>query len=132
MKNLLILTALIEGVAGLVFLVFPSVFAMLLFGSSLDAPAALMIGRLLGSALITLGVACWFTRLDLEGRAAAGLVTGTVLYHIAAGAILAYAGFGLGLLGDLLGIGVVFHSLMAVWCLACLRNRRVKAGNKIK
>lgn len=131
MKNLLILTAVIEGVAGLVFLLLPSVFAMLLFGSSLDAPTALMIGRLLGAALITLGVACWLARLDLGSRAAAGLVTAMLLYHIAAAAILASAGVGLGLVGDLLGVGVVFHSLMAVWCIACLRNRRVHAGNKI-
>ena len=130
MKNLLILTAVIEAGAGLVFVLLPSAAAKLLFGSSLDVPTALTVGRLTGAALITLGVACWLARLDVESRAATGLVAAMLLYNLAALAILASAGVGLGLVGILLWLGVVLHSAMAVWCLACLRIRRVKAGNE--
>jgi hypothetical protein len=129
MKNLLILTAVIEAGFGLVLLVLPSAASKLLFGSSLDAPAALMVGRLTGAALITLGVACWLAHLDVESRAATGLVAAILLYNLAALAILASAGVGLGLVGVLLWLGVVFHSAMAIWCLACLRTRRINAGD---
>ena len=129
-KNLLIVTAVIEAGYGLVFLVLPSTAAKLLFGSSLDAPAALMVGRLTGAALITLGVACWIARLDVESRAAAGLITAMFLYNLAAIVILASAGARLGLVGVFLWLGVVFHSVMAVWCLGWLRISRVRKGEE--
>jgi hypothetical protein len=68
-------------------------------------------------------VACWLARLDLESRAAAGLVAAMLFYNLAALFILAYAGFGLGLVGATLWLGVGLHSAMAVWCFACLRTR---------
>jgi len=123
MKNLLILTAVIEAGAGLVFVILPSAAAQLLFGTSLDAPVALTVGRLTGAALITLGVACWLARLDGESRAATGLVAAMLLYNLAALAILASAGIGPGLVGIALWLGVVLHSAMAVWCVVCLRIR---------
>jgi hypothetical protein len=52
-----------------------------------------------------------------------------LFYHLAAFAILGFAGAGLGLIGVSLGLGVVFHSAMAVWCLACLRLSRVNKEN---
>ena len=129
-KNLLIVTAVIEAGYGLLLVVLPSAAAKLLFGSSLDAPAALMVGRLTGAALITLGVACWSARLDVESRATAGLVAAMFLYNLAALVILASAGAGLRLVGVFLWLGVVFHSLMAFWCLGWLRISRVRKGEE--
>jgi hypothetical protein len=125
MKNLLVLTAVIEAGAGLVFFLLPSVAATLLFGSPLDAPVAFMVTRLTGAALITLGVVCWLALLDLKSRAAVGVVSAMLFYNLAALSILAYAGFGLRLVGVTLWLGVVLHSSMAVWCFACLRMRKV-------
>jgi hypothetical protein len=130
MKNLFVLTAVIEGGAGLVFFLLPSIAATLLFGSPLHAPVAFMVTRLTGAALITLGVACWLARLDPESRAAAGLVAAMLFYNLAALAILAYAGFGLGLVGATLLLGVGLHSAMAVWCFRCLRMRKVTTESK--
>jgi hypothetical protein len=121
MKNLLVLTAVIEAGAGLVFLIAPSVAAMLLFGSSPDAPVALMVTRLTGAALVTLGVAFWLACGDLESRAATGVVAAMLFYNLAALAILVAAGIK-GLVGITLWLGVVLHSTMAVWCFACLRS----------
>lgn len=129
MKNLLVMTAVIEAGAGLVFAIVPSAAAMLLFGSTLDAPVALMVGRLTGAALVTLGVACWLACLNLESRAAAGVVAAMLLYNLAALAILVAAGIG-GLIGITLWLGVVLHSAMSVWCFACLRTMRSNAGDK--
>jgi hypothetical protein len=121
-KNLLVLTAVIEAGAGLVFLIAPSVAAMLLFGSSPDAPVALMVTRLTGAALVTLGVTCWLACGDLESRAAAGVVAAMLFYNLAALAILVAAGLR-GLVGITLWLGVVLHSTMAGWCSMCLRTR---------
>lgn len=128
MKNLLILTAMIEAGAGLVFLLVPSVAAMLLFGASPAAPVALMVTRLTGAALITLGLACWLACRDLESRVAAGVVAAMLFYNLAALAILVAAGIR-GLVGITLWLGVILHSVMAVWCFACLRTGRASAGS---
>ena len=53
-------------------------------------------------------------------RSARGLVAAMLFYDIAAAAFLAFAGVGLGLNGVALWPGVLLHSAMAAWCLACL------------
>jgi hypothetical protein len=129
MKHLLVLTAVIEGGAGLVFLIAPSVAAMLLFGASPDAPVALMVTRLTGAALVTLGVTCWLAGAEPESRAAAGVVAAMLFYNLAALAILLAAGIS-GLVGITLWLGVALHSAMAFWCSTCLRTRRARAGGR--
>jgi hypothetical protein len=52
-----------------------------------------------------------------------------VLYNTAAVAILASAGVGSGLVGVGLWPAVVLHAALAVWCIACLRSKRVNLGD---
>ncbi len=125
MKNLLTLTAVIELGAGVAFLCCPLTTVKLLLGSSLDTPAALTVGRVAGAALLALGAACWLARLDGQSRAATGLVAAMLLYNLAAVAILPSAGISSGLVGVALWPAVVLHAAMAVWCIACLRSKRV-------
>ncbi|HTE91404.1 MAG TPA: hypothetical protein VK639_20820 [Terriglobales bacterium] len=122
MNRLLKLTAIIEAAAGLALMVAPSVVVRLLLGSELDAPTAVMLGRVAGAALLALGVACWLARGDTQSRAARGLVAVMVLYNVAAVAVLAFVGIGFGLQGVALWPAVVLHAAMAVWCIACLRR----------
>ena len=129
MKTLLIVTAVIEVATGLALLLTPSLPVSLLFGSSLDTSTALTVGRVAGAALLALGVACWLARHDGQSRAATGLVAAMVLYNIAAVAILASAGVGSGLVGVGLWPAVVLHAALAVWCIACLRSKRVNLGD---
>ena len=122
MNRLLKLTAIIEAAAGLALMVVPSVVVRLLLGSELDAPTAVMLGRVAGAALLALGVACWLARGDTQSRAARGLVAVMVLYNVATVAVLAFVGIGFGLQGVALWPAVVLHAAMAVWCIACLRR----------
>ena len=125
MKNLLTVTAGIEAATGLALLGLPSLVVSLLLGGSLDTPAALVVARVTGAALLSLGVACWLARNDEKSRAAVGVVTAMLMYNVAAVAVLAYAGIGLGLSGIGLWPAVLLHAALAAWCIACLRNKRV-------
>ena len=124
MKSLLIVTAALEGPTGLALLVVPAVVISVLLGSALDAPRALVVGRVAGVALLALSTACWLARKDADSGAARGLITGMLLYNIGVAAVLVYAALGVGLCGIGLWPAVVAHAGLAIWCVACLRGRR--------
>lgn len=125
MKTLLSVTAAVETATGLALLGLPSLVASLLLGASLDTSAGLVVARMTGAALLSLGIACWLARNDEKNRAAVGLVTAMLLYNVAAVSVLVYAGIGLGLTGVGLWPAVVLHVALAVWCIACLRTKKV-------
>ena len=116
-KNLLIVTALVEMPVGLLLLLSPPLVAGPLLGASLDVPAALIVGRIAGAALLSLSVACWLARDDGPSRRR-GLVAAMLLYNCAAVAVLAHAGGLAGLVGVLLWPVVALHAALAVWCFA--------------
>jgi hypothetical protein len=123
MKTLLIVSAAIEIAAGLALLLMPSLAAMLLLGSSLGTPTALVVGRLVGVALLALGVGCWLGCRDGESRVANPLVGAMFLYNAGAVALLTYARFGLALFGALLWPAILLHAAMTVWCATGFRNK---------
>jgi len=114
-KKLLIVTALIETPIGLMLVLSPPLVATLLLGASLDAPAALVVGRIAGAALLSLGVACWLARDDGLSLALRGLIAAMLLYNCAAAAVLAHAGAVVGLVGVLIWPAVAVHAALAVW-----------------
>jgi hypothetical protein len=129
-KNVFIVSAVIEVGAGCALAVWPSLAVALLLGSPLDTPVAMAVGRLAGVALFVLGVACWRARHDGQSRAATGLVGAMFLYNLAAVVILGSAGIGSGLVGVALWPAVVLHAAMGVWCVACLSSKRANTGNE--
>ena len=127
-RTLLIVTALVETPIGLMLLVSPAVVVAFLLGVSLDAPAASIVGRIAGAALLSLSGACWLARDDGPTRARRGLVAALLLYNCAAGAVLADAGAGGRSVGVLLWPAVALHAGLALWCIATLRSGRVNAS----
>ena len=126
MKNLLTVTAVIEGGTGVLLVAAPSFVSDLLLASPLEGSAALIVARLAGVALLTLTIACWLARLDERTRAADGLVTAMVLYHVGAAVLLVYAGLALQLSGKLLWPAVLLHVLMGAWCVMHVLKRPVQ------
>lgn len=119
-KYLLIVTALGEGGTGLALLVAPAVVFLLLLGVASPAPEALVVGRLAGGALLAIGVTCWLARND-GSSAQPGLLTGLLVYNVAAAVLLAAAGSSLGVTGIVLWPAVGLHAALALWCVYCLR-----------
>ena len=126
-KKLLIVTALVETATGLMLLVSPTPGVAFLLGASLDAPAALVVTRIAGAALLSLGCACWLARNDDVNRSVPGLVTAMLLYNGVAVVVLATAGAGARLVGVLTWPAVALHAALAVWCIASLRSGPVNA-----
>ena len=120
-KHLLIVSALVETATGLLLLVSPTRVALLLLGASLTEPAALVVARMAGAGLLSLGFACWLARDDGPNRAVRGLVAAMLLYNSAAVAVLANAGAG-SLVGVLTWPAVALHAGLGVWCIACLMS----------
>ncbi len=123
-RTLFITTALMEAGTGVALLLSPSLVPKLILGASLDGPAALVIARLAGAALVAIGVACWLARDGGPDPATRGLVMALLLYNVAAAAVLAHAGVGLGLSGIGLWPATALHVALAAWCSICMRKSR--------
>ena len=117
-------TALVEMPIGLLLLFSPALLVPFLLGASLDAPAAFVVARLAGAALLSLSGACWLARDDGPSRARRGLIAAMLLYNSTAAAVLANAGAGVRLVGVLMWPAVALHAVLAVWCIASLRSGR--------
>ena len=115
-RELLIVTALVETATGLTLVVSPTLVVAFLLGASLDAPAALVVARMAGAALLSLGCACWLARNDPQSGAARALVAAMLLYNVGAVVILGDAGIRSLRVGVALWPTVVLHAAMTGWC----------------
>jgi len=120
MKTLLVATAAIEAGAGLALIGVPSVTASLLLGATLEAPAAAILARIGGTAILALAAVCWLARREPSGFLSRGLIMAMLSYNIVVAAVLAFAAIGQGLHGELLWPAVIFHVAMSGWCIKCL------------
>jgi|KBSMisStandDraft_5_1062788.scaffolds.fasta_scaffold450059_2 hypothetical protein len=115
----LLVTAVAECATGLGLLVVPAVLFGLLLGLETAAVDTILVGRVAGAALLAIGVASWMAKNDARTPAQLGLLTGILIYNVAAAALLAYAGAVLNLRGVLLWPTVALHAILAVWCFSC-------------
>lgn len=115
MKHAIQLAAVGEIATGCALLVVPSLVGHLLLGEEL-AGVAVPLARVLGIALIALGIACW------PGTPRIGMLT----YSAAATIYLASVGLGGGFTGKLLWPAVVLHAVLTL-LLAC--SCRTKTSN---
>ncbi|MFO1460614.1 MAG: hypothetical protein U1G08_14550 [Verrucomicrobiota bacterium] len=104
MKNLLTVAAAAETATGLALLVLPSLAGRLLLGEELTG-VAIPVARVLGIALIALGVACWPDRTALCGM---------LTYSVLATGYLAWLGVRGEWVGALLWPAVFLHAILTV------------------
>jgi anaerobic C4-dicarboxylate transporter len=103
MRRALLLAAVSEAATGLALVIVPSLVGRLLLGEELTG-VAIPVARVLGIALIALGVACW------PGTPQVGML----LYSAAVTLYLAYVGFAGGLSGILLWPAVGLHGVLSL------------------
>jgi hypothetical protein len=121
MKNLLIVTAIVEVGVGLALLFAPSLVTQLLFAADITG-AAIPLGRVTGVLLLALSAAWWLARGDAESRAGRALLTAMLIYDVGVTGILVILIVESQNVGILLWPVVIFHVAMVVWCVA-LRRR---------
>jgi hypothetical protein len=122
-RSLLLVTALVEVGAGMALLVTPSGVAELLLGAGLSSPQSLVLGRVAGVALISIGVACWLARSGDGNTAQKGLVASMLIYNVGVPVLLIYAVVASTMHGIALWPASGLHLLLAIWCTVCLRSR---------
>jgi hypothetical protein len=103
MKQLLTFAAVIEAATGLALLVAPPLVGRLLLGAE-STGVAIPVARVLGIALIALGVACW------RGPPLLGMLT----YGAAVTLYLSYLGIRGEWVGPLLWPAVVLHAVLTL------------------
>jgi hypothetical protein len=116
---LLIVTAFVETGTGLLLLVWPALVFALLLGWRQAASDTLLIGRVAGAAVLSIGVASWPARHGARTPAQPGVLAGLLTYNVLAALLLAFAGAGLKMAGVMLWPAVVYHAALAAWCVAC-------------
>jgi hypothetical protein len=104
MKKLLTLAAVLEVATGMALLIVPSLVGRLLFGEELTG-IVIPVARVLGIALLALGVCCW------PGSTA---LCGMLTYGAFVTVYLAYLGLVGGFTGILLWPAVVLHAILTI------------------
>jgi hypothetical protein len=119
-KLLLVVTALIEVGTGAGLLVAPSRFVELLLGDGLSSPQSLVLGRITGAALISIGVACGLaSRGEPSGQR--GLIGSLLIYNLAVPVLLIHVAVTDGMSGIALWPASGLHLGLAIWCAICLQ-----------
>ena len=119
MKKLLTFAAVAETATGLALMIVPSLVGWLLLGQELGG-VAIPVARVLGIALIALGVACWPGRTALCGMLTYGaLTTG----------YLAWLGIRGAWVGSLLWPAVALHAVMTILLVRAWLTSRKDRGS---
>jgi hypothetical protein len=118
MKKVLTLAAVVEVATGLALIIVPSLVGRLLLGAEL-AGVSIPVARVLGIALLALGMCCWPGSTSLCGMLTYGaLVT----------VYLAYLGLVGGFTGILLWPAVVLHAILTILLARAWLKRREKGA----
>jgi hypothetical protein len=121
LKELLLVTAVVEVVTGLALLGLPAIVLAALLGIQPASVETQFVGRIAGAALLAIGVASFLARTDASLPAQRGLLTGILLYDALAAALLVYSGFVLRMVGLALWPAVVLHTLLGIWSVLALQ-----------
>ena len=123
-RSVLGIAAAVEAVTGLLLIVVPHLLAKLLLGAEVTG-VAVVIGRVAGIALLSIGVGCWFGRQEATGGWA---LAAMLLYNVLVTLYLALVGLGTEFVGVLLWPAVVVHAVLTVLLgLAWSKSHRIGA-----
>jgi hypothetical protein len=120
-KRFLTLSGTLEFITGIVVLAAPALFARILFGSVPDVPSGLACARIAGTALLSLGVACWLGSRGIQDRAVAAIIAAMLTYNVSIAVLLLWLRFSAGVTGIGLLPASALHIALAFWSSICFR-----------
>jgi len=126
---LLTVTGLLETPTGFLLLLWPALVVALLLGSRQPPPETLLLARLAGAGVLSVGVACWTARRDSRSPAQWGVLTAVLVYNVVAAAVLVFAAVALSMVGILLWPAIAYHVAAAAWSAICSRGERTPPGD---
>ncbi len=122
MKSLFTFVGALEGLVGLGFVIAPSLSSKLLFASSLQDTGQTNIVRVLGLALLALGIAFWRARNDVQSPAAHGLGIAMLVYNTGVAVLVVASAVGWRVTAPALWPALGIHAGLAAWCGWSLRT----------
>jgi hypothetical protein len=122
MSRLLAFAALAEAATGAALVVVPSLVARLLFGTELSG-IAVVVARVAGISLVSLGLACWPGKQPTRA-AACGMAT----YGLLVALYLLYLGIRGEWIGPLLWAAVALHAVLTLLLAGALFNSSRRSG----
>jgi hypothetical protein len=122
MKSLFAVTGVFEMLAGLGFVIAPSLSSKLLFDSSLQDMGQTNVVRVLGLALLALGIAFWRARNDVQSPAAHGLGIAMFVYNTGVAVLVVASAVGWRVTAPALWPVFGIHAGLAIWCGSSLRT----------
>jgi hypothetical protein len=120
LKPFLKITGLVEAGTGFGLVIFPSLIVNILLGNTLSDPVAVLLGRLAGAALITVSIACYFSK---ERNQSYLMVKAMLVYNIFSAGLLVYAALVVGISGPALWPAVLIHAGLLGWCILLLKRQ---------
>src|SRR5215210_2144245 len=103
-------TGVVELATGAALLALPALVVAALLGVSSAAVETQVVGRILGTALLAIGVTCVLARGE-SSTSGHAVLAGIVVYDVLVTLVLAYAGLALALAGPALWLAVALHAL---------------------
>lgn len=116
-----IVTAVVEIATGAALMVLPALVVAALIGMQAAPVETQVVARILGAALLAIGVTCALARAD-TGPTGRAVLAGILVYDVLVAVALAHAGLSLALGGPALWPAVALHTLLMVWGLICSRE----------
>jgi hypothetical protein len=129
-KLLLEAMAIINILAGVVMIVFPVFLSGAVLGVSLNEPAAIVVLRVAGVAILSLGIVCWMVASEGRSKPGKSLVTGLAIYNTLIMMIIAYTITIQNFTSPGLWVVILLHAIFAGWCIRTAINFSIVTRNQ--
>lgn len=123
-----LITAVVEIATGAALLAVPALVLAALLGVLSPAADTVVVARILGTALVAIGVTCALARGESRATDRAVLM-GIVVYDVLVTLVLAFTGASLGMAGPALWSAVALHTLLALWGMLLIVQQPTPATN---
>lgn len=120
MKAFLFLTAILEGITGIILMLIPQIIVPLLLSSPLEGTGGIISARIAGIAITSLALACWFSKSNKNNS---GVMKSLLFYNFAIIAIFLYTRVTYELTSQFLGLVVVAHIGLGFWGVILLKKK---------